>query len=199
MSLEGLLSELLVATILNGIHLKSVGVAIYVMVLGEKVTYGVKSGHNTSNHTNDESSVGHFAARQILEVLRDIMSHLRSRGGSSIFIFNHAIVELRRHSDNHMIIIGVVISALGNVQTKGWIVMIPSQQIVRVVDKTWLMRVGLGKLGRPHSVVGILCLMYGKVGSPHSVVDNSLPVVPLLEKVGSVLLMGWMNFGCELH
>ena len=78
MSLEGLLSELLVTTILDCIYLKSVGVAIYVMVLCEKITYRVESSHDTPNHAYDKSGVRHFAARQVLKVLRHIMSHLGS-------------------------------------------------------------------------------------------------------------------------
>ena len=61
------------------------------------------------------------------------------------------------------------------------------------------MRVSLGELRRPDSVVSVLCLMDGEVWSPHSVMNNSLSVVPLLEIVSLVLLVSWVELGREDH
>jgi len=39
-------------------------------------------------------------------------------------------MELRRHGDDHVIVVGIEIAALGNVQTEGSVVMVTSQQVV---------------------------------------------------------------------
>jgi hypothetical protein len=77
--------------------------------------------------------------------------------------------------------------------------MITSQQIVRVVDKTRLMRVGLWEFRWPDSIVGVFGLMNSEVRSPHSIVNDSLSVIPLLEVITFVLLMCWVNSWSEDH
>ena len=108
-------------------------------------------------------------------------------------------MELRGHSDDHVIVVGVEVATLGNVKTEGRLVMITSQQIVRVVDQTWLMGVCLGQLRRPHTVVGVLGLMNGEVWWPDSIMDLTLSEVPFLEVVTSVLLMSGMDLRSEHH
>ena len=61
------------------------------------------------------------------------------------------------------------------------------------------MRVGLGKFGRPHTIVGILSLVDSEIGSPHSIMNNSLSVIPLLEVVTSVLLVSRVDSWSEDH
>mgnify|MGYP003346627521 CR=1 FL=1 len=61
------------------------------------------------------------------------------------------------------------------------------------------MSISLRKLRRPHTIVCVLCLMDSEVGSPDSVMDHSLSVVPLLEVVTSVLLVGRVDFRRKDH
>jgi len=98
-----------------------------------------------------------------------------------------------------MVIVGVEVAALGNVETEGSVVMVTSQQVVRVVNQTGLVSVGLRELRGPHTIVGILGLMHGEVGCPDSVMDHTLSEVPLLEVITSVLLMGRVDLGSENH
>ena len=77
--------------------------------------------------------------------------------------------------------------------------MVASEQVVGVVDQTWLMCTGLGELRWPHSHVRVLGLMDSHVWWPDSVMDLTLPEVPLLEEVTAVLLMGWVDLGQVDH
>ena len=60
MGLEGLLTELLVATILNSVQFHAVGVGVNEMVLGEQVGNGVESGDTAEHHRDDDHSVGNL-------------------------------------------------------------------------------------------------------------------------------------------
>ena len=57
----------------------------------------------------------------------------------------------------------------------------------------------LGQIRGPDTLVGVLSLMDSHVRSPDSVTDDTLAVVPLLEVVTSVLLMGGVDLGKEDH
>jgi len=61
------------------------------------------------------------------------VSHLRRRSWGSIFVLDHAIMELRRHSNNHVIVVWVKVTTLWNIKTERWGVVVTSQEIVRVV------------------------------------------------------------------
>ena len=52
-------------------------------------------------------------------------------------------MELRRHGNDHVIKIWVEISTLRNIETEGRVVVITSQEVVGIVDKTWLMRISM--------------------------------------------------------
>jgi hypothetical protein len=108
-------------------------------------------------------------------------------------------VELRRHSDDHVIEVGVEVTTLGDIKTEGWVIVVTGQQVVGVVDQTGGVGGGLGELRGPHTVVGILGLMNGEVGWPDSIMDLSLSEVPLLEVVSTVLLVSRMDFGGKDH
>jgi hypothetical protein len=98
-----------------------------------------------------------------------------------------------------MIVVGVEVTTFGDVKTEGSVVVVTSQQVVRVVNQTWLMSVSLGEFRRPHTIVGVLGLMNGEVGWPDSIMDNTLSEVPLLEVITSVLLVSGMDLGSEDH
>jgi hypothetical protein len=121
------------------------------------------------------------------------MSHLWGRGWCAVIILDHTIVKLRRHCDNHMIIVRIEISTLWNIKSERWVIVITSQKVIWVVDQSRVVRGSLGKIWWPNTKVSILGLMDSHVWWPHSVVDNSLSKVPLLEEVTSVFLMGWMK------
>jgi len=127
------------------------------------------------------------------------MRHLWGGGGSSIIVLNHTIVELRRHRDNHVIVVWVEVATLWHIETEGRRVVIAGEQVVWVVDETWLMGTSFGQIGRPHTHIGILSLMHSHVGWPDSVMDLTLSKVPLLEEVTAVLLMTRMNLGQVDH
>ena len=122
------------------------------------------------------------------------MSHLRGRSWSTIIVLNHTIMKLGWHGDNHVIVIRVEVSALWNIKTKWWRVVITSKQVVRVVGETRLMGGGLGEFWRPDTLIGVLSLMNGHVWWPDSVMDLSLAEIPLLEVITSVFLMSRVNF-----
>lgn len=76
---EGLFSEFLVATALEGIDLKSVGGAVDEMILSEKVRDGEHGSANCHDHQENHLSVGHLGSGNEHEVFRDVMGHLRGR------------------------------------------------------------------------------------------------------------------------
>jgi len=76
---ESLLSELLVSTVLNSIHLQSVRVGVDVMVLGEEVGDGVHEASNTEDHSGLDLLIGTLGVSKIGDVFGDIMGHLGSR------------------------------------------------------------------------------------------------------------------------
>ena len=104
-------------------------------------------------------------------------------------------MELRRHRDNHVIVVGIEVAALRDVKTEGRGVVVTCKEVVRVVDQTRLVGTGFGQLRGPHTHVGVLGLMDCLIRWPHSVVNLSLTFVPFLEEVTSILLVGWVNFG----
>jgi len=192
-SSEGLLSELLVTSVLDGVDLKSVRVAVDEVRLGEEVGDWVHHERDGQGSVDRDLLVWDLGARDEHEVLGHVVSHLRSRRRSAVFILDHAIVQLWWHSNNHVIVVWVEVSTLWNIKTEWWVVVVSRQQVVRIVDQTRVVRGCLGEIRRPDAEVGILGLMDSHVWWPHSVVDTSLSKVPLLEEVASILLMSWMD------
>ena len=78
-SLESLLSELLVSSVLDGVHFESVRVGVDVMVLGEKVGDGVHEASNTEDHGGLDLLIGTLGVSKVGDVLGDIVGHLGSR------------------------------------------------------------------------------------------------------------------------
>jgi hypothetical protein len=198
-SLESLLSELLVATILDGIHFESVGVRVNIMVLGEEVRNGVEGSNNAKGHTEDDLGVWDLMATEVRDVLSDVVGHLGSGGGGTVVVLDHTIVKLGRHSNNHVIVVGVEVTTLGHIKTKWRCVMVTSEQVVGVVGDTRLHRTGLGQLRRPDTLIGVLGLMDGHVRWPDSVLNLTLSEVPLLEVVRTILLMTGVDLGQVNH
>ena len=55
--LEGLFSELLVATVLDSVEFKSVRVGVHIMVLGKQVGDWVDSSDDAQQHSNNNLSI----------------------------------------------------------------------------------------------------------------------------------------------
>jgi len=198
-SLEGLLSELLVPSVLDGVHFESVGVGVDHMVLGEQVGDGVHEASDTENHSGLNFLIRALGITDVGNVLSDIMGHLGGGGRSSIVVLDHTVMELGRHSDNHVIVVGVEVTTLRHIKSERRRVMVTSEQVVRVVHDTGGVHGYLGQLWGPHTHVGSLSLVDSLVWRPHSVVDDSLSVIPFLEEVRSVFLMGGVDSGEVLH
>ncbi len=75
-ALEHLLSELLVASVLDGVHLMSVGVSIHVVILGEHVGDWVEGANNSEHHGDDDLLVWLLGLSEVRDVLSDIVGHL---------------------------------------------------------------------------------------------------------------------------
>mmetsp|Transcript_30226 Transcript_30226/g.40176 ORF Transcript_30226/g.40176 Transcript_30226/m.40176 type:complete len:346 (-) Transcript_30226:171-1208(-) len=191
--LEHLLTELFVATRLDGVELESVRVGVHVVGLGEQVRDRVERAHDGEHEADDDLLIGSLVLAEVRDVLSDIVGHLGRGGRSAILVFDHAVMELRGHGDDHVIVVRVEVATLGDIETEGRRVVVAGQQVVGVVDETGLVSARLGQLGRPHAHVGVLGLMDGHVGWPDSVVDLALAVIPLLEEVASVFLMGGVH------
>jgi len=127
------------------------------------------------------------------------VGHLGGGRGGAVVVLDHTIVELGRHGDNHVIVVGVEVATLGDIETEWGSVMVASQQVIGVVGETRLHETCLGQLRGPHTLVGVLGLMDGHVGWPDSVVNSALSEVPLLEVVRAVLLMTRVNLGQVDH
>ena len=189
MGSEGLFSELLVATGLEGIDLQSVGSTVDHVVLGEQVADGVHSASHSDGHDQNHLGVRDLGSGDEHEVLRDVMSHLRSGRRSSIVVLDHTVMELRRHGDNHVIVVRVEVSSLRDICTKRSLIVVAGEEVIRVVDHTGRVVQGLGQIWGPDTHVGVLSLMGSEIRRPHSIGDDSLSVVPLLEVITTILLM----------
>ena len=199
MSFEGLLTELLVASVLDGVHFESVGVAVDVVGLREQVRDWVHGGDDAAEEVDDHLGVWNLVSSDEGQELTDVVGHLWHGRRSSIVVLDHTVVQLGRHGNDHVVEVWVEISSLWHVESEWWVVVVTGHHVVRVVDQTWLMGVDLGQIGRPHTVVGSLGLVDGEVWGPHSVIDHSLSEVPLLEEVSLVLLSGRVDFGGVDH
>ena len=144
MSSEGLLSKFLIPSVLDGVDLKSMRVAIDIMILREEIRDWVDSEGDEQSGVNHDLLIWNLGARDEHEVLRHVMSHGGGRSWSAIFILDHTIMKLRRHSNNHVIVVWVEMSTLWDVETEWRIVVVSSQQIVWIVDQTRVMRSSLG-------------------------------------------------------
>jgi len=127
------------------------------------------------------------------------MGHLGSRRRGTVLVLDHSVVELRGHSDDHVIVVRVEVPALRDVESEGRAVVVAGQEVIRVVDVSRAVGDSLGQILGPESSVGVLSVMHGEVWWPDAVMDLSLSEVPLLEEVALVFLMSRMNLAKEDH
>ena len=78
-SLEGLFTELLVATVLDSVEFETVRVRVDKMVLGEHVRHGVEHSGHTEHHQDNKLVIRDLLLAEVSNVLCDIVSHLRGR------------------------------------------------------------------------------------------------------------------------
>ena len=109
-------------------------IGVDVMVFCEQVADRIDGSNNAKNHSNYSFSIWYSTFSNKGNIFRYIMSHLGSTSWSSIFVFYHSIVQLLRHSDNHVIKIWIEVSSLRHIQSERRIVVIPCKQIIWVVD-----------------------------------------------------------------
>lgn len=121
------------------------------------------------------------------------MSHLGSACWCSIIIFDHSIMKLGGHSNNHMIEVRIVISTFWDIKTEGWVIVITSQKVIWIINKTWLMSGNFCEFRWPDTIVCILSLMNSEVRSPDSILNNSLSVIPFLEIISFIFLMSGVD------
>jgi hypothetical protein len=108
-------------------------------------------------------------------------------------------VKLWRHSNDHVIEVGIEVSSFWDIMSEGRVVVEPSHDIVGIVNESWGVGIHFGKIRRPDSLIGTFSLMNSEVRRPHSVMDNSLSEVPFLEEVSLVLLVSWVKLRKEDH
>jgi len=100
------------------------------VVLGEEVGDWVESGGQSEGDADDDLGVGDLVFGNEAQVLGDVMSHLRSRRGSSVVVLNHAIMQLRGHGNNHVVEVRVEVSAFRDVETEWRVVVVTGEQVV---------------------------------------------------------------------
>jgi hypothetical protein len=92
-----------------------------------------------------------------------------------------------------MIEVRIVISSFWDIKTEGWVIVVTSQKVIWIINKTGLMSCSLCEFRWPDTIVCILSLMNSEVRSPDSVMDNSLSVIPFLEIISFIFLMSGVD------
>lgn len=127
-ALEHLFSELLVTfAALDSVDFESMWVGVDIMVLCEEIWNWVECKNETTNQTNNNLLIWNLWSSNISEIFGNVMSHLWCWSWGTIFIFDHAIMELRRHSNNHVIEVWIEVSTFWDVKTERWVIVITSQ------------------------------------------------------------------------
>jgi len=92
------------------------------------------------------------------EEVGDVVGHLRSRSRGSVLIIDHSVVELSRHTNDHVIKVRIKVFSLGNFESIRRFEVIASHDVVDVVDTSWS-HSDFGEVNRPHTSVGVLALI----------------------------------------
>lgn len=108
-------------------------------------------------------------------------------------------MELTRHTDDHVVEVGVEVFSLGDFQSVGRFEMVTGHDVVDVVDTSGS-HSNFGEVHGPHTSVGVLGLVLREVGRVDVVVNVPalairLPIsfVPLLVVVLLVVVVGRVN------
>lgn len=137
-SSEHLLSELLIPSALESIDFHSVRVAVHIMILSEHVRDGIEGGKDSEDSSENNLLVGNFRSSQVHQVLRNIVSHLRSGRRNSVFVLYDSVMKLWGHTDNHVVKVRVEVFSFGYIKSKRWVVVESSHDVINEVDQSWV-------------------------------------------------------------
>jgi len=190
-----LLKMVIINTISNSVHFPTGGKQVSVESSGLDVFEGPNEGDGSEPHDVSGFLIGSLVTVSSLHVrdeVGDIISQLGSGGGGTIFVFEHTIIKLSGHTNDHMIIVGVEVFTLGDIDTMRGLVVVTGQDVEDVVDAT-RSESNLGQIDGPDTVVGVFTLILGELGRIDSVVNVSVSFIPFLIVVLLVMMMGRMD------
>lgn len=104
---------------------------------------------------------------------------MRGRSGGSVIIINHSIMELSRHTNNHMVKVGVKMFSFRDIETFRRIIMITGQNVINIVESSGT-KPDFGEISRPNSSIGVLSLFLGIIRWVDTVMNKSVAVLPFL-------------------
>lgn len=85
--------------------------------------------------------------------------------------------------------------SFGHVHSVRSFIMIPSHDVVDIVDSSWSQPY-FGEISGPNTSVGILGLILGEIGRVNMVMDVAISFIPFLIVILFEMVMGWMD--CEI-
>jgi hypothetical protein len=187
-----LLKMVIVNTISNSVHFPTGGKQVSVEGSSLDVFEGPDEGNTGEEHEISGFFIGSLVTISSLHVrdeIGDIISQLGSGGGGTIFVFEHTIIKLSGHTNDHMIIVRVEVFTLGDIDTKRRLIVVTGQDVEDIVDAT-RSESNLGQIDGPDTVVGVFTLILGEIGRIDSVVNESVSFIPFLIVVLLVMVMG---------
>lgn len=190
-----LLKMVIIDTISNSVHFPTSREQVSVEGSSLDVFEGPDKGYTSEDHEVSGFFIGSLVTVSSLHVrdeVGDIISQLGSGGGGTIFVFEHTIIKLSGHTNDHMIIVRVEVFTLGDIDTIRGLVVITGQDVEDIVDTTGS-ESNLGKIDGPDTVVGVLTLILREIRGIDSVVDVSVSFIPFLIVVLLVMMMGRMD------
>lgn len=189
------LPVLVVQTISHSIHFRSVTQQVSVVGICLKIFEGHEEQTCSDNHPLPDllvwSSESVTSLHKVDEVA-DVVSHLRSGGGSAVFVVDHAVLELSGHTNDHVVEVWVEGFALRDIHAIWWLEVVARHDVVDVVDASWS-HSDLAEVCGPDTSVGILCLILTVVRRIHPIVNVPISLIPFLEVVLLEVLVGWMD------
>jgi len=189
-------SEMVVIdTISDGIHFPSLGEEVSVISLGSQVSERIDNEPAGEEHPMLKFEFGSLVTDSSLgeaDEVGDIESHLGSGGGGTVFVFEHTIIELSGHTDNHVIEVRVEVFTLGDINTIRSLVVITGQEVIDIVNTSGS-KFDLRQINGPDTTVSVLSLILRVVGRVDSIVGKSVSVIPFLVVVLLEMMMGGMD------
>jgi len=190
-----LLKMMIIDTISNSVHFPTSREQVSVEGSSLDVFEGPDKGNTSENHEVSGFLIGSLVTVSSLHVrdeVGDVISQLGSGGGGTIFVFEHTIIKLSGHTNDHMIIVRVEVFTLGDIDTIRGLVVVTGQDVEDIVDTTGS-ESNLGKIDGPDTVVSVLTLILREIRRIDSVVDESVSFIPFLIVVLLVMMMGRMD------
>ena len=166
----------------NGVDLGSCTEQRCIVAVSLQVCDGDEEVASQQKHIFSSFFIGEGVAMSSLhevDEVGDIVGHLGSGGWGSIFVFEHPVVELSGHTEDHMVIVGVEVFSFGDVHAIWGLEVVACHDVVDIVDSSWS-HSDLGEIYGPDTAVGIFCLILGEVGGVDMIVDEAITLIPLL-------------------